>query len=142
MNTPCRYEVHEQVEKRTSDDLKKRYYDALSGQSSVKGIIATMEDHLAFLQAKVIEMSREAKESMQRLDEIALKPNTLSEVEYIDLLIESEKQEAKPGFQQRIKYYQDMKQKALIISKLKDTSDIAAGAIKSSMDRWEDFQFW
>ena len=142
VNTPCRYEVHEQMEKRTSDDLKKRYYDALSGQSSVKGIIATMEDHLAFLQGKVIEMSREAKESMQRLDEIALKPNTLSEVEYIDLLIESEKQEAKPGFQQRIKYYQDMKQKALIISKLKDTSDIAAGAIKSSMDRWEDFQFW
>ena len=41
-------------------------------------------------------MSREAKEIMQRLDEIALKPNPLSEVEYIDLLIESERQEAKP----------------------------------------------
>ena len=142
VNTPCQFEMYEQVEKRTSDDLKRRYYVALSKQSSVKGVIATMKDDLVFLQRKVIEMSREAKESMQRLDEIALKPSVLSEAEYIDLLIESEKQEAKSGFQQRIKYYQDMKKKALIMSKLTDTSDVTVGAIKHSTDRWEDFKFW
>lgn len=54
-------------------------------------MITNMEEHLAFLQGKILETSREAKESMQQLDEIALNPNPLSEADYIDLLIESER---------------------------------------------------
>lgn len=105
-------------------------------------MIANMEEHLAFLQGKVLEMSREAKESMQRLDEIALKPNPLSEVEYIDLLIESERQEGKPGYSQRIKYYQDMKQRALIMSRLQDTHYTHGGAKVNTSDKWDTFKFW
>ena len=141
MNTPFRFEVYEQIERRTLEDLKKRYHEALSSQFSVESMIANMEDHLAFLQQKVLELSREAKQSMQHLDEIALKSNPLSEVEYIDLLIESEKQEAKPGFQKRVKCYQDMKQKVLIMLKIKDT-DIAIEAQKHNDDKWESFKFW
>lgn len=142
VNVPSRYEVYEETETRTSEHLKSRYYEALSGQSSVKTMIANMKDHLAFLQGKVLEMSREAKETMQRLDEIALKPNPLSEVEYIDLLIESERQEGKPGYQQRIKYYQDMKQRAMIMSKLQDTHYSHAEAQVSTSDKWDTFKFW
>ena len=87
-------------------------------------------------------MSCEAKEIMQRLDEIALKPNPLSEVEYIDLLIESERQEGKPGYPQRIKYYQDMKQRAMIMSKLQDTHYSHAEAQVSTNDKWDTFKFW
>ena len=141
VNTPFRFEVYEQTERRTLEDLKKRYHEALSNQFSVESMIANMEDHLAFLQQKVLELSRAAKQSMQHLDEIALKSNPLSEAEYIDLLIESEKQEAKPGFQQRVKCYQDMKQKVLIMLKLKDT-DIAIEAQKHNDDKWESFKFW
>lgn len=142
INVPSRYEVYEETETRTSEHLKSRYYEALSGQSSVKTMIANMKDHLAFLQGKVLEMSREAKETMQRLDEIALKPNPLSEVEYIDLLIESERQEGKPGYPQRIKYYQDMKQRAMIMSKLQDTHYSHAEAQVSTSDKWDTFKFW
>ena len=142
VNVPSRYEVYEETETRTSEHLKSRYYEALSGQSSVKTMIANMKDHLAFLQGKVLEMSREAKETMQRLDEIALKPNPLAEVEYIDLLIESERQEGKPGYPQRIKYYQDMKQRAMIMSKLQDTHYSHAEAQVSTSDKWDTFKFW
>ena len=142
VNTTSRFEVYEETETRTSEQLKKRYYEALSGQSSVKTMIANMEDHLAFLQGKVLEMSREAKDSMQRLDEIALKPNPLSEMEYIDLLIESERQEGKLGFQQRIKYYQDVKQRAVIMSKLQNTRHTQTGAQVSTSDKWDSFKFW
>ena len=143
VNNPYRFVEYEEIEKRTSEDLKKRYYEAMSGQSSVKGMIENMKDHLEFLQTKVLEMSRDAKESMQRLDQIALKPNPLTEVEYIELLIESEKQEAKPGFQQRIKYYQEVRQQALVMSKLKDDMhSVAEGAQSSSGGKWESFKFW
>lgn len=140
VNRPYRYEICEEIEKRTSEDLKRRYYTAMSSESSAKDMVANMEDHLKFLERKVLEMAREAKESMQHLDEIALKPTPLTEVEYIDLLIESEKQEAKPGFQQRIKYYENIKQQALIMTKLKD--EMVEGVQGSSGERWESFKFW
>ena len=140
VNRPYRYEICEEIEKRTSEDLKRRYYTAMSSESSAKDMVANMEDHLKFLERKVLEMAHEAKESMQHLDEIALKPTPLTEVEYIDLLIESEKQEAKPGFQQRIKYYENIKQQALIMTKLKD--EMVEGVQGSSGERWESFKFW
>jgi hypothetical protein len=37
------------------------------------------------------------RKSLQRLGEIALRPNPLTDVEYVKLLIENEKREAKPG---------------------------------------------
>ena len=43
-----------------------------------------------------------AHQSPQNLDEIALKPNPLTQREYLKLLTEFEKSEAKPGWKKRI----------------------------------------
>lgn len=67
-----------------------------------------------------LNMTKQAQQSVRRLDEIALKPNPLTGVEYIDLLIESEKRSAGPGWQQRIKYYEEAKRQAEMLSKVKD----------------------
>ena len=45
-----------------------------------------------------------AQQTLQRLDEIALKPNPLSQVEYIDLLIQCEKDEDNDGYPEHIQY--------------------------------------
>lgn len=42
-------------------------------------------------------MIKKAQQSLRRLDEIALKPNPLTQVDYLEILIESEKAEAKSG---------------------------------------------
>ena len=44
---------------------------------------------------KVCSDISKAKRCLERLEEIALKPNPLTEVEYIDILIKSETDEAK-----------------------------------------------
>ena len=49
-----------------------------------------------------ILMIRQAQQILQRLDEIVLRPNPLSEVEYIDLLIHAEEMDGEPGTAQRI----------------------------------------
>ena len=61
-----------------------------------------------------------AQQSLRRLDEIALKPDPLTQVEYLELLIESEKMEAKPGWKQRVKYLDVAKRHAEMLSKVKD----------------------
>ena len=50
------------------------------------------------LQDEVVELMERSAECLNTLKEIALKPNPLSTPEYIDLLIEGEKSEAKPGY--------------------------------------------
>lgn len=52
---------------------------------------------------------------LNRLDEIALKADPLTEVHFVELLIESEKQEVRAGYQQRIKSLDQTKQQALLL---------------------------
>ena len=75
---------------RTSDDLKRKYETALSGKSKVKGMIDRLEEYLKALHTKVLTMIVKAQQSLRRPDEISLKPNPLTQIEYLELLIESE----------------------------------------------------
>ena len=61
-----------------------------------------------------------AQQSLQRLDEIALKFNPLARTEFLELLIESEKNEAKLGWKKRVQYYEKAKLQAEIPSEGKD----------------------
>jgi len=99
VNNPYRYEEYEEEEERTVADLKKRYEEAMSGKTKAESMISNMENHLQFMYTKVLEMVHTIKKSLNRLGDIALKPNPLTEVEYIELLIQSEKDQAKDGQQ-------------------------------------------
>lgn len=106
------------------EDLKKRYEDAMDKKAATEIIISNMENHLQFIRTKVLQMVQTINQSLHRLDEIALKPNPLTEVEYIELLIQSEKQERKPGWQQRIEYYEEVKQQAMLLKTVSNEEEI------------------
>ena len=55
---------------------------------------------------------------LNRLKEIALKPNPLSTPEYIDMLIEGEKSEAKPRWKERVQALMHMREKAEFMAKV------------------------
>ena len=130
----CYWERHKNVpylieheivkEKRTSEDLKKKYNMAASGKIRVEGIIKELERQYYELRLKVITQMYDVRMCLQRLDEIALKPNPLTEVEYIELLIETEKQEGQPGFMDRVKALEEVKSTAAMFSKIKSTDEI------------------
>ena len=142
VNNPYRFEEYEEEEERTIEDLKKRYKDAESGKNEKETMVANMEKHLEFLYTKVLEMVQEVKRSLNRLDEIALKANPLTEVEYIELLIESEKQQAKDGYQQRIQYYEEVKKQANLVRTVKAGGIPDDQTQKSSKYWWEKLKFW
>ena len=58
-------------------------------------------------------------QSLIKLDEIALKPNPLADVDLLSLLLDSEKQQKNPGYQQRIKFYEEAKRNAETFIKAK-----------------------
>ena len=119
VNDQYRIEWRKRTEKQTVEDLKKKYHhDAKSGNSKYESIVGGLERELERKGEEVYENIKRARECVQRLEEIALKPNPLSEVEYIELMIESEKQQKRPGFSARIATLTKVKKHAELLSKV------------------------
>lgn len=122
-NLPYLIEYTVVTETRTFEDLKQKYHKAVKGKATAEKMMRSLEESLQKVHLQVLTMIKQAQHSVRRLDEIALKPNPLTEVEYIEVLIESEKRGAKPGYQQRIHYYEEAKRQAKMLSTVKDEEE-------------------
>ena len=116
-----KYEVS--TETGTLESLKKKYLKAVHGKATAKQMLISLAECLENVHVGVLNKIRRAQKSVRRLNEIALKPKPLTEAEYIELLIESEKRAASPGWAQRIKYYEVAKRHAQLLSKAKDEDE-------------------
>ncbi len=100
-------------------DLEKEYNDAKKGKASaenmIKGIKVKVEDTFH----KVCKDISRTRECLDLLEQIALKPNPLTEVQYIDLLIKSETNGATPGWEKRVKCYEKAREMAVIMADVK-----------------------
>ena len=95
-----------------------------------------LEEYLMEVHTNVLAMIVKAQQSLQRLDEISLKPNPLTQIQYLELLIESEKSEA--GWKERVQYIEEATRQAQMFSKVKDVK-AAEKKIKgkaSSREKW------
>ncbi|XP_016390141.1 uncharacterized protein LOC107725409 [Sinocyclocheilus rhinocerous] len=117
-NQKYKWDYVTEKRKETYHDLKKRFEAAHGQVMSKEKIFEELEKELKVVQGIVAGLIKKSQKSLERLQEIALKPNPLSTPDYIDLMIESEKQEAKPGFQDRIQSLMEVRKKAEIISKV------------------------
>ena len=117
-NNPYRFELYKENETRTSDKLRKKYESAMSSKEQLECVIEDMKKELDTMNMAVLRKMEQARRSVQRLQEIALKPNYLTEVEYIDLIIETEKREAKPRWLERVKALEGVRQQAEIVTEL------------------------
>ncbi|KAL1279172.1 hypothetical protein QQF64_025845 [Cirrhinus molitorella] len=117
-NQKYKWDYVPEKRKETYQELKKRYEDAHGQVMSKEKIFEELENEFQAVQETVAKLIEASQKSLERLQEIALKPNPLSTPDYIDLMIESEKQEAKPGFQDRIQSLMEVRKQAEIISKV------------------------
>ncbi|XP_071944804.1 uncharacterized protein [Antedon mediterranea] len=106
------------VEK-NSEDLKKRYEDAKGAKMSAQQIMNNISEEFEDVQFKVLELTEDIRKSLNRLQEIALLPNPLSSVEYIDILIQNTKDEAKPGWLETVKQLNNLRENAKLLKNVK-----------------------
>ncbi|XP_024661730.2 uncharacterized protein LOC101476101 [Maylandia zebra] len=105
-------------EKRTIKELEEKYREATGEKMTVQKVIDKLNAEYKSLQADVVKLMERSSKCLNRLKEIALKPNPLSTPEYIDMLIEGEKSEGKPGWKQRVQSLRSMKEKAETMAKI------------------------
>uniref|UniRef100_V9KHA1 Septin-type G domain-containing protein n=1 Tax=Callorhinchus milii TaxID=7868 RepID=V9KHA1_CALMI len=106
------------TEKKTYRDVKAKYETACGEQLTQEKLKQKLEEEFVQIQCKVQELVDTISRCLARLDEIALNPNPLSTPDYIELMIVTEKQEAKPGFLERIESLGDIKKIAELVAKV------------------------
>jgi hypothetical protein len=105
VNQPYYFESVQTEEKRTYFELKKRYDDATLKLDKSEAVLSGLNHDLTKVKTDVYAKIKEAHETLQRLEDIALNPDSLTEADYIELCIEAEKRDAKPGWMERIDYF-------------------------------------
>ena len=117
-NTKYQFEFYEETETKTTDDLKKKYESAMNSKDKLEKVINNMKKELDALNTAVLRKIYQACRCIERLRQIALKPDPLTEVEYIDLLIESEKREAKPHWLERVQALEGVREHSKIVAEV------------------------
>nr|XP_055044279.1 uncharacterized protein LOC129430772 [Misgurnus anguillicaudatus] len=116
-NQKYRWDYEDVQEKRTVQELKEKYQNATKAKITVKELVDELNADYNNVQANVVELMEKSSKCLNRLKEIALKPDPLSTTDYIDMLIEGEKSEAKPGWKERVESLINMRHKAELLAK-------------------------
>ena len=119
-NNPYFFEFYEDTEQRTSEDLRKQYDISANSKKGTDNAIKKLHDELDDLSRTIYADIHEARCCKVTLSVLALRENPMTDAQYIDQLIEGEKQENKMGSQRRIELYTNMKKKAIIMESCDD----------------------
>jgi len=102
-NLPYIYQEELVEETVTLDDLKKLYYDSKSELDTKTQLIKGAKKDLIDLNKHCLDIQELITNGINRLKEIALNKSVFAtSEEYIDLLIQTEQSENKPGYEVRI----------------------------------------
>lgn len=100
--------------KKTYIEMKQKYEKAKGAKMNHKTFIDRLkhdvDDLFKNVQLRMVKMNR----CKNRLEEIALRPDPLSTVEHIELMIQAEEMEGQPGYEQRIVMLNEFKHMAQV----------------------------
>lgn len=104
----------EEKVKKTWAEMKQKYEKATGLKMSHTRVIEELKHDVNDIHIYVKKIMADMKRSKIRLNEIALRPDPLSTVEHIDLLILAENNDKKQGFQKRIEKLYEYRKHALV----------------------------
>ncbi|XP_075071560.1 uncharacterized protein LOC142160588 [Mixophyes fleayi] len=117
-NERYKWDYVTKIVKRTSDQLKNRYEKAAGEVMNAGKIFIKLKEEYDLVKDAVFLLICKSSQSLKRLHEIALIPNQLSVTDYIDLRLQSEEQEAKPGYRERIKSLMEVREQEEMLQEI------------------------
>ncbi|XP_073488586.1 uncharacterized protein [Aquarana catesbeiana] len=87
--------------------VKEEYEKEENKVMTLENVLIKLKDEIKELKDEELKLIQKISKKLKRLQKIALRPNPLSAVDYIQLLIEKEKREGKSGFMERIKLLEE-----------------------------------
>lgn len=136
-NFPFKWVFETKDVEKQSNELYAKYQEAGKKKISAVTLIGKLFGEFEAVQGQVIDLTHKITASLQRLNEIALKPDPLSTSEYVDMLIENEKSNAMPGWSERVQQLKDVKVKVEYVQAL-----VKSGKAYNPFVRYKDVIEW
>ncbi|CAH3040812.1 unnamed protein product [Porites lobata] len=130
VNDAYRFETQYETVEKEYDEIRERFNVAVEGQSEAEAVIKQVEQDFHETNRIVLRFVAEMQRGIKKLSEIALKKDPLQQVDYLDMLIESEKSQAKSGWKDRVSALQKTRDEAVEINRLG----------KPGYDPWEKYR--
>jgi hypothetical protein len=113
-NTPYIFLYVTETVTKTYQEMKDRYEGAIGKKLTHEKYLEELTTDVDELMDDIMDMMNEMNRCKTRLKEVALRPDPLSTVEHIDLMIQAEESDRQPGYDKRIKMLEEMKRMALV----------------------------
>ena len=107
--------------KRTREEIKARYTEALKGKDDTASIVKEIEKDYEKTKREVAEKAERARACLEEIS------GPLSGSEYIELLIKAERSEGKPGYQERIEAFKEIQNEMGNIEKVEKVTEKVVG---------------
>ena len=104
------YRYFEIPVEKTYAEMKKKYKEAKGKTISLKQCIEEKTQQTEELYNEIKSMMDEINDLMKTLNKIALRPDPYPDVDYLDLMIESENREKQPGYKKKLAMLHEMKE--------------------------------
>ncbi|CAH1792762.1 unnamed protein product [Owenia fusiformis] len=128
-NMPFIMTIQRKKVTKTSKELKERYQKGVHDKLTVDKLIKSLQDDFNEHQLNTLLLTDEMRRATEYINKIALKPNPLSTLDYIDLMIEAEKAECKPGYMERIQE----------LNKLRERVEVFVKTVHNREDPFSDY---
>jgi len=125
----CKWDLHlnqryhwvfqDVTECRTYEEILKKYEEAVQHKLTTEGVLQALEGELEQIKYDLKLDINTITTCLQRLDQIALRPDAFTTTDYIEMMIQSEMKEKKPGFQERIRSLNSLLDKARVVKKIR-----------------------
>ncbi|XP_019904204.2 uncharacterized protein LOC105008545 [Esox lucius] len=125
------------TEKKTIQELKDNFMKAYGKFMSTKDILDKLDVEFQLIEDALMNLIKQSSDCLKRLNEIALNPNSLSTMEYMEILIRTEEDQRTPGFEDRIVGLKKMKEESEILDKIARGEDILPKEKKFMKDKEE-----
>ncbi|XP_073488982.1 uncharacterized protein [Aquarana catesbeiana] len=107
-------------------EVKEKYEKEEKMALTPEKVLIKLKDDIKKAEEEALKLIQEVTRILKRLQEIALKPNPMSAVDYIQLLIKKEKREGKRGFMERIKMMEEAIKRLGILSNIQSQGEGAS----------------
>ncbi|BFU22701.1 Type II/IV secretion system protein/Septin/AIG1 family/50S ribosome-binding GTPase, putative [Entamoeba histolytica] len=109
VNESRKFEYVIEKKQETIEEVYKRYNEGKKGVANAEAMLKKLEDEYDKIQTECYYKEQEIIECVNTLSEIALNGKVTSSNEYLDMLIKTENEEKKPGYEARIEGYKKLK---------------------------------
>ena len=123
-NVPFNRSAGKKMVTKTMEETKKQYLTAKEQKEKSVTVLDKIKMKFNQLKKENKKLVQKVRGYINRLRSIALKHNPLSEIEYIDMLIEQETNEMIDGYKDRVKMYEDLRKEAVAMQNIEQNKSV------------------